>query len=221
MQKQSGRFFRLPLMERRSRNYISEAAGVTQKPSPSGEGGPLAVDEGRETPGMRRYPLHLISLKDLIFIWEISRQRYFGGRRASLRPAHTVSRPSPQRGSLCTSLTGGSLKAFPPGGRWRGAAVTDEGWEMPGMGGNHATSPPPERFYLHMGNIASAIFWGAARFTATSTYFEPPGPSLCLPRVLKAFPPGGRWHGTAVTDEGWGSPGMGGSPFHLISQPNG
>ena len=28
-----------------------------------------------------------------------------------------------------------------------------------------------------MGNIASAIFWGAARFTATSTYFEPPLPS--------------------------------------------
>ena len=59
-----------------------------------------------------------------------------------------------------------------------GAAVIwidDQAGPPPGLGGIFSTSPPPKRFYLHVGNIVSAIFRGAARFTATSTYFEPPG----------------------------------------------
>ena len=57
--------------------------------------------------------------------------------------------------------------------------------------GIHATSPPPERFALHMGNIAEAIFHGGRL------------------RQQKVSP--------QMTDEGSGAPGVSGIPYHLIS----
>ena len=71
------------------------------KPSPWGKVSPQVTDEGGVSPeASGTLSTSSVSLKDFIFTWEISRQRYFGGRHASLRSAHTASCPAPPRGSL-------------------------------------------------------------------------------------------------------------------------
>ena len=71
------------------------------KPSPWGTVSPQVTDEGGVSPeASGTLSTSSVSLKDFIFTWEISCQRYFGGRHASLRSAHTASCPAPPRGSL-------------------------------------------------------------------------------------------------------------------------
>ena len=84
---------------------------------PGGKVSPQVTDEGGVSPeASGTLSTSSVSLKDFIFTWEISRQRYFGGRHASLRSAHTASCPAPPRGSLCPPKV---PKAFhPPNARF-------------------------------------------------------------------------------------------------------